>query len=280
MQATLSRSPCAAAAQPGAAQRPAAQAQACLHGTAALRQRRAAAGLQGVQQRRGVAAAAAARRPRLAVAASSTYGSEWSTPQDAYLTVVSGGVSSPTSVAGMLAGTGPARPMPPPPALCPSAALPCPQGLSHCYAKNDDGKLVDQYMIEPITANSLEGMANGERGCPACCAWFVRACCQSNTCNHASQPSVPGAQLLTLRCLGPMSFPPSPAGAKTSFVHVFSLRLGEALARDKSVFPEEFAQVRWGLGRQHAGGQEPRRLNSSRAAAVAGVRFICLLAQP
>ena len=33
------------------------------------------------------------------------------------------------------------------------------------------------------------------------------------------------------------------AGAKTSFVHVFSLRLGEALARDKSAFPEEFAQV-------------------------------------
>lgn len=148
MQATLSRSPCAAAAQPGAAQRPAAQAQACLHGTAALRQRSAAAGLQGVQQRRGVATA---RRPRLAVAASITYGSEWSTPQDAYLTV----------------------------------------GLSHCYAKNDDGKLVDQYMIEPITANSLECMANG---------------------------------------------------GKTSFVHVFSLRLGEALARDKSVFPEEFAQ--------------------------------------
>lgn len=86
MQATLARSLCAAAAQPVAAQKPAAQARACLHSTASLRQQRAAAGLQGVQQRR---AAAAARRPRLAVAASINYGAEWSTPQDAYLTVVS-----------------------------------------------------------------------------------------------------------------------------------------------------------------------------------------------
>lgn len=87
MQATLAHTRCAAVPQPAAAQRPAAQAQACLHGAAALRQR-AAAGLQqgALRQRR----AAAAARPRLAVAASSTYGSEWSTPQDAYLTVVSG----------------------------------------------------------------------------------------------------------------------------------------------------------------------------------------------
>lgn len=101
-------------------------------------------------------------------------------------------------------------------------------------------------------------------------------------CNHASQPSVPGAQLLTLRCLGPMSFPPSPAGGKTSFVHVFSLRLGEALARDKSVFPEELAQVRWGLERQQVrwGTAARRRLDSSLAAAVGRVPFIRLLAHP
>ncbi len=35
------------------------------------------------------------------------------------------------------------------------------QGLSHCYVKGDDGKLVDQYVIEPINANSIECMANG-----------------------------------------------------------------------------------------------------------------------
>ena len=89
MQATLARSLCAAA-QPPAPRRPAAQVQACLLGTVAFRQRRAAAGLQGgQQQRRAAAAAAAARRPRLVVAASINYGAEWSTPQDAYLTVVS-----------------------------------------------------------------------------------------------------------------------------------------------------------------------------------------------
>lgn len=35
------------------------------------------------------------------------------------------------------------------------------QGLSHCYVKGDDGKLVDQFVIEPINANSIECMANG-----------------------------------------------------------------------------------------------------------------------
>lgn len=33
-----------------------------------------------------------------------------------------------------------------------------------------------------------------------------------------------------------------PAGAKTSFLHVFSLRLGEALERSKAAFPPEFAE--------------------------------------
>lgn len=39
------------------------------------------------------------------------------------------------------------------------------QGLSHCYVKNQDGKLQDQYVIEPITANSLECMAVGQSSC-------------------------------------------------------------------------------------------------------------------
>lgn len=38
------------------------------------------------------------------------------------------------------------------------------QGLAHCFEKNDDGKLADRFVIEPITANSLECMANGELG--------------------------------------------------------------------------------------------------------------------
>ncbi len=36
------------------------------------------------------------------------------------------------------------------------------QGLAHCFEKGDDGKLTDRFVIEPITANSLECMANGE----------------------------------------------------------------------------------------------------------------------
>jgi hypothetical protein len=36
------------------------------------------------------------------------------------------------------------------------------QGLCHCYVK-DEGKLADKFIIEPITANSLECMAKGER---------------------------------------------------------------------------------------------------------------------
>ena len=36
------------------------------------------------------------------------------------------------------------------------------QGLAHCFVKNEDGKLADQFVIEPITANSLECMAVGE----------------------------------------------------------------------------------------------------------------------
>ncbi|EFN58417.1 hypothetical protein CHLNCDRAFT_140366 [Chlorella variabilis] len=63
-------------------------------------------------------------------------------------------------------------------------------GLCHCYVK-EDGKLADKFIIEPITANSLECMAKG---------------------------------------------------ARTSFTHVFSLRLEEALQRSKAAYPAEFAE--------------------------------------
>ncbi|KAL4458032.1 hypothetical protein ABPG75_012897 [Micractinium tetrahymenae] len=107
------------------------------------------AALQQLAVQRQAAARGSGRRS-LAVASTANYGAEWSTPQDAYLTV----------------------------------------GLAHCYVKGDDGKLVDQFVIEPINANSIECMANG---------------------------------------------------AATSFMHVFSLRLGEALQRSKAAFPPEFA---------------------------------------
>ncbi len=30
------------------------------------------------------------------------------------------------------------------------------QGLAHCFEKDDNGKLADRFVIEPISANSLE----------------------------------------------------------------------------------------------------------------------------
>lgn len=121
---------------------------------------------------------------------------------------------------------------------CPPAAR-CRQGLAHCYAKNDSGKLADQYIIEPITANSLECMANGVPPAPAACARRARL-----VLLHAPATPATPERWCARRpaCLGR----PPGAGAKTSFMHVFSLRLGEALARDKSAFPPEFAEVRCG----------------------------------
>lgn len=36
------------------------------------------------------------------------------------------------------------------------------QGLSHCFKKNEDGRLADVMVIEPIGSSSLECMAAGE----------------------------------------------------------------------------------------------------------------------
>eukprot|EP00798_Chlamydomonas_sp_ICE-L_P021830 gene21830-28857_t len=36
-------------------------------------------------------------------------------------------------------------------------------GVSHCFEKNENGKLVDCFQIEPISASSLECMATGAR---------------------------------------------------------------------------------------------------------------------
>jgi len=66
------------------------------------------------------------RSPRVhASNPSSGYGSAWLTPQDSYLTV----------------------------------------GLAHCFSKGDDGKLTDRFVIEPISANQIEAMANGAKTC-------------------------------------------------------------------------------------------------------------------
>lgn len=54
-----------------------------------------------------------------------TYGAEWSTPQQSYVVL----------------------------------------GLAHCFEKGDDAKLQDVFVIEPVSANSLECMVAGARTC-------------------------------------------------------------------------------------------------------------------
>lgn len=38
-------------------------------------------------------------------------------------------------------------------------------GLAHCFEKNDEGKLADKFVIEPIAANGVECMATGAPTC-------------------------------------------------------------------------------------------------------------------
>lgn len=97
-----------------------------------------------------------------------------------------------------------------------SSHLPPPQGLAHCFEKEDGGKLSDRWLIEPITANALECMANGTRCFPAPC------------------PRVCG-MLFSLFLL-------HTTGAKTCYRHVYSLTLGEVLPRSKATLPREFAE--------------------------------------
>jgi phosphatidylinositol glycan class S len=66
-------------------------------------------------------------------------------------------------------------------------------GLAHCFERGEDGgKLQDVFVIEPVSANSLECMV---------------------------------------------------AGADTCFKAVAGVTLGDAMARDKSKLPEEFAEA-------------------------------------
>jgi phosphatidylinositol glycan class S len=118
-------------------------------------------------------------------------------------------------------------------ALFPFAVV---QGLSHCFVK-EEGKLGDQFVIEPITANSLECMAKGGCAAPPPAAWWREW--------QRRHPGLPGPPTSAGSAADTCRTPPShlPAGAKTSFTHVFSLRLGEALQRSKAVYPPEFADA-------------------------------------
>lgn len=129
---------------------------------------------------------------------------------------------------------------------CPTAACAlAPQGLAHCFEKGDDGKLVDRFVIEPITANSLECMANGAPrlgGCPALRNPLMVPCRAPAALALMPLPrrAMP-AQPLQHSHHRPHSRP-RPTAAKTCFKHVFSMTLEEAMSKNKSYFPPEFAE--------------------------------------
>ena len=195
------------------------RAPACSLGSPAAQRRQQSWAQPQLQQQQG-RQRQQRRRGALAVHASSTYGSEWSTPKDAYLTVVRGAAGQAGGLQEWTDSTGGTHlvllPSTVPPVsraarrdlrsdLRPAAdrprtdwplplslhAIHPPQGLAHCYVKGDDGRLADRYVIEPITANSLECMANGAREPVAGRGWRAgrpllwrcgRAGCASGLC--------------------------------------------------------------------------------------------------
>jgi len=77
------------------------------------------------------------------------HGDDWSTAPDSYLTLVCLSASKSLFLA----------------VLSVRSSGYLAQGLAHCFEKRDDGKLQDKFVIEPITANSLECMAAGVFPC-------------------------------------------------------------------------------------------------------------------
>ena len=73
------------------------------------------------------------------------HGDDWSTAPESYLTLVCSYTSADSSMGNEVTFTSCVRH----------------QGLGHCFEKTDEGKLKDKFVIEPITANSLECMAAG-----------------------------------------------------------------------------------------------------------------------
>lgn len=73
------------------------------------------------------------------------HGDDWSTAPESYLTLVRSYTSADGSLGNEIAFT----------------SCVVHQGLGHCFEKTDEGKLKDKFVIEPITANSLECMAAG-----------------------------------------------------------------------------------------------------------------------
>ena len=127
------------------------------------------------------------------------HGDDWSTAPESYLTLVRSYTSADGSMGNVIAFTSCVRH----------------QGLGHCFEKTDEGKLKDKFVIEPITANSLECMAAG-----MLVASDIRSAQQT------------ASRLLRVH--------QSHTGGKTCFKHVTSLTFEQAMSKDKRILPESF----------------------------------------
>ncbi len=101
---------------------------------------------------------ARARVRLIARAEEAAYGTTWNIPQDSYIVLVR---PSPRHHVTYSAWDSPLRRG----SRCSrhflTKAIFCWQGLAHCFEKDDNGKLKDVMVIEPLAANSLEGMMAG-----------------------------------------------------------------------------------------------------------------------
>ena len=113
------------------------------------------------------------------------------------------------------------------------------QGLAHCFEKDDNGKLADRFVIEPISANSLE-VRDIRTYVTLLDIHTCLPCSRDLSCSerHFSLGcSNMKSTSILLQCMA--------AGGKTCFKEVKSMHLGEALSRDKAEFPEEWSAARF-----------------------------------
>ena len=136
------------------------------------------------------------------------------------------------------------------------ACLP-PQGLAHCFRKDDNGKLMDHFVIEPISANSLEVCTHPWTTCSHSLhhhdffRLFIMACMRMQWATpvkpHARtqhrSDGIVSRQAWSNACHGMWQC--MAAGGKTCFKEVVSLKLGSALAKDTSDLPAEWAGAAW-----------------------------------
>ena len=102
------------------------------------------------------------RHLQTGICASMNYGGEWSEPPESYIVLVCSAVQPPVETPHVLLGS---------PSSwqqkvrrqsgCKTDMALFLQGLAHCFRKDENGKLMDHFVIEPISANSLEVLTTG-----------------------------------------------------------------------------------------------------------------------